>query len=97
MNNQDKIKLIEEIVQPYFNFEMNDFYGDRGGLPYPNIEDLTIFYFKRNGKDKKLYFQSKKEEPFILEKVKKLNIGKVELITFPGMGVYICVELNGKN
>jgi len=89
MNNHQKIALIEQIVNPYFKFEMDDFYGDRGGLPYPKIEELTIFYFKKT-KDNKL-FVTKEEE--MIEKIKHLNIGSVELIKIPSFGIYICVTL----
>ena len=47
MDNKTKISLIHEIVQPYFKFELDDIYGDRGGTPYPKIKDLTELYFKK--------------------------------------------------
>jgi hypothetical protein len=93
MNNHEKISLIEQIVQPYFNFEMDDLYGDRGGLPYPNIEELTHLYFKKNGKDRKLVL-SKSEEQLMLDKIKNLNIGEVKLIQIPSFGIYIHVKLD---
>jgi hypothetical protein len=93
MNNNDIIKLIEQIVNPYYYFEMDDFYGDRCGLPYPKIDDLDVLYFKKNGKDKKLII-SKNDEQTIIDKIKNLNIGYVELIKIPAFGVYICIKLN---
>ena len=39
---------------------MDDFYGDRGGIPYPDIEDLDILYFKFDGR---IYlYQNKKKK-----------------------------------
>jgi len=92
MDNYEKIRLIEEIVKPYFNFEMDDFYGDRGGAPYPKIENLDRLYFKKNGRDKKLVL-SKLEEQSMIEKIKNLNIGSVEIIKFPYIGIFISVIL----
>lgn len=93
MNNYEKIRLIEEIVNPFFNFEMDDFYGDRGGILYPKIENLNRFYFKKNGRDHKLVI-TKDEEQILLDKIKQLNFGSVELIKIPSFGVYIYVQLN---
>ena len=47
MNNREIINIINEIVNPFFNFEMNDFYGDRGGMPLPKIEELQLLAFKK--------------------------------------------------
>ena len=47
MNNQEIINIINEIANPFFIFEMNDFYGDRGGIPYPKIEELRLLAFKK--------------------------------------------------
>jgi len=48
--NKELIKLVEKIVKPQFTFHMDDFYGDRGGIPYPDIEDLDILHFKYDGR-----------------------------------------------
>ncbi len=93
MKNSEIIKLVEEIVHPYYTFEMDDFYGDRGGLPYPNIEDLDMLYFKKNGKDKSLRI-TKDEEQKMIDRIKDLNIGSVELSIIPSFGVYICIKLS---
>lgn len=92
MNNYEKIRIIDEIVKPYFNFEMDDFYGDRGGIPYPKIEDLHHFYFKKNGKDRKLILTKDKQEEILL-KIKELNFGKVEVIKIPSFGIYIHIHI----
>jgi hypothetical protein len=96
MDNYEKISIIEKIIKPYFKFEMDDFYGDRGGAPYPKIENLTRFYFKKNGRDRKLVL-TKEEQQIMLDKIKKLNIGSVEIIKFPFIGIYICVDLYDNN
>jgi hypothetical protein len=96
MTTKEIIKLIEQIVHPYFIFEMDDFYGDRGGLPYPMIEELDVLCFKKNGKDKKLAI-TKDAEQTMIDKIKDLNIGSVELIQIPSFGVYICVKLPSYN
>ena len=88
MNNYEKINLIQEIVQPYFKFEMDDFYGDRGGLPYPKIEQLDKLYFKKIGKG-----VNKHDEEILLDKIKNLDIGLVELIKIPSFGVYIYINM----
>jgi hypothetical protein len=89
------IKSIEEIVKPFFNFEIDDFYGDRGGLPYPKIETLQHLYFKKNGRDRRLNI-SKIEEQQMLNKIKDLNVGQVELIKIPSFGIYIHIKLETK-
>jgi hypothetical protein len=94
MNNSEKIRLINQIVQPYFNFEMDDIYGDKGGIPYPKIEELNTLFFKKNGKDRKLFI-NKMEEQIILNKLKELNIGSVEIIKIQSLGVFIIIELFG--
>ena len=93
MDNNKKINLIHKIVLPYFKFEMDDFYGDRGGRPYPKIEELQILWFKKNGKDNKIPSLSKQEEKLMIEKIKNMNFGSVELVKLSGMGTYICVDM----
>ena len=38
---------------------MKDIYGDRFGIPYPQIEELSLLYFKYNGKE---YYPNKNKE-----------------------------------
>lgn len=92
MNNHEKIDAVGKIVKPYFNFEMDDFYGDRGGAPYPKIENLKYLYFKKNGKDRKLVITNN-EIQVVLDKIKELNIGKVELVKFPYIGTFIQIKV----
>lgn len=95
MDNYEKIRVIEEIVNPYFKFEMHDIYGDRGGLPYPKIENLEYLYFKKNGKDRKLVI-TKNEEQIMINKIKELDFGQVEFIKIMGIGVFIFINMKPK-
>ena len=94
MKNREKIKIIENIVQPFFTFEMDDFIRDRGGLLYPEIEELTILFFKKNGNDDKKLFLTKKEQQILLDKIQFLHIGYAEIIKNPYFGTYIIITLD---
>jgi hypothetical protein len=87
LNNYEKIFLVEKICKPYFNFEIDDFFGDRCGEQLPKIEDLKFLYFK-----KKLAL-SKSEEQIMIDKISDLNIGSVNRIQIQSLGVYIGVEV----
>jgi hypothetical protein len=95
MNNHEIINTINKIVNPFFIFEMNDFYGDRGGIPFPKIEELQLLAFKKNGKDKKLNL-TKEQETLIINKIKDLNIGSVEIVKIQAFGTYIMINLQNK-
>ena len=69
MNNFEIAKLVEEITQPYFSFS-DDFYGDVKSCNIPNVEDMDILFFKKNGRNRNLII-TKDEENIIVEKVKK--------------------------
>jgi hypothetical protein len=49
-SNQQIIGEISATVEPHMKFNMDDFYGDRGGIPYPEIESLDLLHFKYVGK-----------------------------------------------
>ena len=91
MNNHEIINIINKIVNPFFIFEMNDFYGDRG-VPLPKIEELQLLAFKKNGKDKKMNL-TKEQETLIINKIKDLNIGSVEIVKIQAFGTYIIINL----
>lgn len=95
MNNHEIINIINKIANPFFNFEMNDFYGDRGGRPYPKIEELQLLAFKKNGKDRKLNL-TKEQETLIINKIKDLNIGSVKIEKIRAFGTYIIINLQEK-
>ena len=62
MNNFEIIQSVEEIVCPYFQFNMDDFYGDRGSCKYPKIEDIDIIFFKLNGTDRNLFINKTEQK-----------------------------------
>lgn len=92
MNNFEIIKSIEQIVCPYFQFNMDDFYGNIVGREVPKIEELNILFFKLNGYDKKLYL-SKNDQEKMVDKIKDLNIGLVEINSIQSYGRYIIITL----
>jgi hypothetical protein len=89
--NKDKIALVEQIVHPYFRFNMNDIYGDHPNGYMPDVEEIKILYFKLQTTNKTIIGNKKQEE--IANKVKQLNIGTVNLITIPSFGRYIQIIL----
>ena len=92
MNNFEIIKQVEQIVSPYFNFNMDDFYGDRGSCIYPKIEELKTLFFKLNGKDRKLFITIDDQQKMV-DKIKNLNIGLVEICKTP-FGLFIIIHLS---
>lgn len=69
---------------------MDDFYGDRGGIPYPPIETLNILHWKRKSRDNP--HLTKHEEQ--LELIKEIaEIKSVNVIKISAFGKYIEVEL----
>lgn len=53
-SNQEIIDEVSKIVEPYMKFNMDDIYGDRGGIPYPQIEELDLLHFRYDGYNKKI-------------------------------------------
>jgi hypothetical protein len=90
MNNFEIAKLVEEITQPYFSFSY-DFYGDVKSCNIPNVEDMDILFFKKNGRNRNLII-TKDEENIIVEKVKKLNVGIVEIKNIQSIGRFISIK-----
>jgi hypothetical protein len=91
IGNKQIIELIHKIVLPYFKFEMEDFYGDRCGAPYPKIEELNILLFKRKNS------LPKNDERIMIEKIKNLEIGMVEIVNYSYIGRCIHVDTSVKN
>ncbi len=90
------IKQINIITNPYFKFEMDDIYGDRGGIPYPPIEELTLLYFKLDGKTSKTLISTNKQTE-ILNQVNLFlqsnGIPNAELRKIQGIGKFIVIDL----
>ena len=91
MTNIEKIHLVEEILHPYFKFDM-DLYGDRGCSQLPKIEDLTTLFFKFNGTDRQLIL-TKEDEQLLLITIRKLHIGVVENCKVNALGRYITITM----
>ena len=92
MNNIEIIETIEKIVCPYFTFNMDDFYGDKGSCKYPKMEEIATLFFKLNGKNRKLSLSKNKQQEMV-DKIKNLNIGTVEFCKVQSLGMYIVIQL----
>ena len=92
MNTFEKIQLVEQILHPYFEFNMGDFYGDKGNSTYPKIEEITMLFFKRNSKDMGKYISKDEVQP-MLDKIKLLNIGLIDINRVQSLGYYITIQL----
>ena len=91
---QSIINKVNSIVNPWWQFNMVDIYGDKGGVPYPHIDDLNFLHFKLNSKINPQ--QTLHECNQMLETLKNLDIGDVNIITIMGMGKFILIELTNK-
>jgi len=87
-NNIEKIRLISEIVEPYFKFNM-DLYGDSGSCQLPKIDELTTLFFKFNGKIR----LTDEDEQQLLVTIRNLHIGMVEIVNINSFGRYITITI----
>ncbi len=97
---QEIINKIDKLINPEWKFEMDDIYGDRGGISYPPIESLSTLYWKRNTKGLRSVSQLSKENEnelisMINDTVSKLH--SVKITRIQSFGCYIVVELNSIN
>ena len=90
MNNFEIIEVVEKIVSPYFKFNIEDIYGDRGSCGYQKIEEMNTLFFKLDGKNRKLAI-SKNEQIKMVDEITNLNIGLVEFAKVPAFGQYIVI------
>lgn len=90
MNNFEIIEAVENIICPYFKFNIEDFYGDRGSCEYPKIEEMNALFFKLNGKNKNKLI--KNEENEMVDKIINLNVGLVETASVQYFGKYIIIR-----
>jgi transcription-repair coupling factor (superfamily II helicase) len=88
------IDEISAIVEPHMKFNMDDVYGDRGGIPYPQIEELSLLHYKYNGK---VHFPSKNKENELISQVELLGIGEVQIHRYNGIGKFMVITLNKYN
>jgi hypothetical protein len=92
-SNQQIIDEVSKIVNPYMKFNMDDIYGDRGGIPYPEIEKLTILHFKYDGYNKK-NFLNKNQENELIDRVKSLGVDDVQIHNYNGIGKFMAITLD---
>ena len=92
MNNFEIIQLVEQIVCPYFQFNIDDFYGDRGSCVYQKIEEMPTLFFKLKIIDKKIISRNKQQK--LVDKIKNLNIvdTTIEIDSIPSFGRYIIIK-----
>lgn len=97
-SNDEIIQSISKIVEPKFTFHMDDFYGDKGGILYPDIEELSTLHFKFNGSKYKIPSEKEKEE--LIKKIKELeisNIENIEIVKYQYWGLFIRIVLTKYN
>ena len=85
MNNIEIIEAVEKIVSPYFKFNMDDFYGDKGSCEYPKIEEISTLFFKL------ALFLSENKQIEMVNEIKNLNIGVLEISSVQSLGRYIVI------
>jgi hypothetical protein len=89
-SNKQIIREISTIVEPYMKFNMDDIYGDRGGIPYPEIESLDTLHFKYVGRT----IIGKNRENDLISQVKSLGIGEVQIHKYNGIGKFMVITLD---
>ena len=92
-SNKQIIVEISAIVEPHMKFNMDDIYGDRGGIPYPEIESLDLLHFKYDGK--KIICKNKEND--LISQVKSLGIGEVQIHKYGGIGKFMVITLDKYN
>lgn len=90
MNNAYIITAVHEIVSPYFKFNIEDIYGDKGGNSLPNIDDLRVLFFKLIGNH---HICSIKKREELVRDVRELDVGYVELVKIGGIGYFISITI----
>jgi|LakMenE01Jun11ns_1017448.scaffolds.fasta_scaffold8774068_2 hypothetical protein len=85
MNNIEIIEAVEKIVSPYFKFNMDDFYGDKGSCEYPKIEEISTLFFKL------ALFLSENKQIEMVNEIKNLNLGVLEISSVQSLGRYIVI------
>lgn len=88
--DMDLINTINNIIYPHF-YLVDDPYYD---TPMTNFEIMVSYkklFWKLNGKNKKIISKNKQNE--LVEIVRQLNFGKIELYTIYGMGKYLVLDL----
>lgn len=92
-SNQQIIDEVSKIVKPYMKFNMDDIYGDKDGIPYPEIEDLSLLYFKYDSSNKKNLL-NKIQEINLIGQVRSLGVGEVEICKYESIGKFMVITLD---
>lgn len=91
------VNEINQILEPYWKFSINDIYGDQGSAQLPNIEDLPILYWKLDGHKNMI---SKSKQTDMLNQVNMLlvkkNIEQGKIIQIQSIGKFISIQLPPK-
>ena len=85
-NNIEIIETVKKIVSPYFKLNMDDFYGDKGSCKYPKIEEISTLFFKLQ-----LSLSETKQQEMV-NKIKNLDLGLVEISSVQSLGRYIVIR-----
>ena len=88
------INAINNIIHLNF-YLVDDPYYD---TPIANFETLVSYkklFWKLNGKNKRVISANKQNE--LVEIVRQLNLGKIELYSINGMGKYLVLDLQQEN
>ena len=92
MANARKIEWVKAIVHPYFKHDIECGFQ----VSTPSLEECTLLYFKkqpvfsRSGNRK---YATKEQEMAMVEKIRDLHIGAVDIYTVGGMGHYIVIDV----
>jgi hypothetical protein len=86
----DLINTVNNILQPHF-YLVDDPYSNTTVTNFEQLIGCNRLFWKLNGKNKRLISANKQNE--LLEMVKQLNLGKVELFSCIGLGKYLILEL----
>ena len=96
MKNSEIVELVEQIVSPYFQFNMADFYGDRGSYTYPDVNEISVLFFRKDGgrSGSRVPYISKQHENILIEKIKDLHLEgiEIEIDTVNYYGRYIIIK-----
>lgn len=93
------IQELHAIVNPPFEFDMDTIYGDRGGIPYPRVDDLKVLFFRLRATNHRMISVNEQNE--ILNKVnlflqsRGVTDAVAELVKIQSIGKFLVVDLGG--
>ena len=89
MNNQDIVNKITNIIEPFYEFDINSIYGDRGSASLPSVNELKILYFKRQI----IYLLPTDEQKLVNLVKQEIYPLETSIVKFPGIGKFLQVTL----